>query len=229
MFKTEVTALLNNGSITTRDDIIEFFNSSDVFGSLFVLANSAGEKRVVCEIKNINDGLDQISFVPLGDEDVLLFEEGEELSLLNEAGNINCNTQTLKVHNKSWLTAELPKKLRMINQRSEARLALDERHKQGTTKISSYGEDGVKPLMNHEGEVLDFSSSGVSFKIEASRLDGYYRGDHVEVMVTEKYPFLSRVRGKVVYKSIAHMLEPGRRFYRLGIKFDKPVNLSSLQ
>lgn len=82
--------------------------------------------------------------------------------------------------------------------------------------------------MSHKGEVLDLSSTGISMKVCGARLDGYYRGDIVEVMISEKYPSMTKVRGKVVYKSIGNIFNEDNRHYRIGIKFDKSLNLSSL-
>lgn len=207
---------------------MDFFDSSKVFGSLFVLSSDEGKKRIVCEVKNINDGLDQLSFTPISDEDKFEFAEGETLDVVNEAGNVNFTTTTLKLHNRSWLTVLFPKELRVVNQRVEPRIQLEEYQVKGRQKLTYYGEEGIKILMSHEGEVLDLSSSGLAMKVSGARLDGYYRGDIVEVMISEKYPFMTKVRGKVVYKSIANIFDEANRFYRIGIKFDKPLNLSSL-
>lgn len=220
---------LENGTSNRRSDIVDFFESSRIFGSLFVLSCESGEKRIVCEVKNINDGLDQISFVPLGDDDQFEFIEGDTIKLINEAGNISFSGSTLKVHNKSWMTLSFPKELRVINQRIEQRKKLESHQITGIPTLFYYGEDGIKILMSHKAEVLDLSSSGISMKVSGARLDGYYRDDIVEVMITEKYPFLTKVRGKVVYKSIANIFDEDNRFYRIGIKFDKSLNLSPLQ
>lgn len=98
--------------------------SSRVFGSLFVLSGESGDKRIVCEVKNINDGLDQVSFIPLSDDEQFEFAGEENIKLVNEAGNISFSSTALKIHNKSWLTLRLPEEIRVINQRTEPRLKL---------------------------------------------------------------------------------------------------------
>lgn len=55
------------------------------------------------------------------------------------------------------------------------------------------------------------------------------KGDHVEIMIFEKFPFLSQVKGKVVHKTIGNMMNKEQRSYKIGVKFNKKVNLSSLE
>ena len=82
--------------------------------------------------------------------------------------------------------------------------------------------------MNDEGKLTDLSEAGASFEIKGSSITGYYKGDYVELMITEKFPFLNQVKGKVVHKTIGNMMDKDERVYRIGIKFNKKLNLSPL-
>ncbi|MCF8060532.1 MAG: PilZ domain-containing protein [Bacteriovoracaceae bacterium] len=218
----------DNGLVSSRGIILEFLNKSYSFGSLFILANELDEKRIVCEIKNINEGLDQISFVPLG-EDELLFSEDERVHFVNEANNVSFVTKAMKNHNKSWLTLELPTEIRVVNLRQNPRISLSNEVKDTPGRIVSFGEEGDRPLMENLGDCLDISETGASFEIKASRIDGYYKGDQVELSISKRFSFLSKVRGRVVHKSLAHMMDKENRTYRIGIKFDKELNLKPIQ
>ena len=49
-------------------DPIEFFQKSLSFGSLFILTGSSMDRKIVCEIKIVNDGQGEVSFIPLGED-----------------------------------------------------------------------------------------------------------------------------------------------------------------
>lgn len=215
--------------IIEQNEITKYFHKSLKFGSLFILSNADKTSRIVAEIKQINDGQNQLSFIPLSEEETFEFKVGETLDLINEANNISFQGEILAIHNKTWVTIKYPNEIKVVNLRAKERFMLSEKHLSGPSKIISFGEEGMKPLMNNTGSVLDLSEDGASFEIQSSALSGYYKGDIVELMVTEKFPFLTQVKGKVVHKTIGNMMNKEDRVYRIGIKFNKRLNLSPLQ
>lgn len=215
--------------VIKAEDLVQYFETSAKFGSLFIVSDTNNQNRVVCEIKQINQGQEQISFIPLSEDERFAFSGGQEVCFINEANNVSFKTRVLAIHNKSWLTLTLPSEVKIVNLRAIPRSTFPQKHLQGTSKIISFGEEGVRPLMNHEGRVLDISESGASFEVLASSLSGYYKGDHVEIMISEKFPFLSQVKGKVVHKTIGNMMNKEQRSYKIGVKFNKKVNLSPLE
>jgi hypothetical protein len=226
--KDSLVTMNESGLAVGQKMIISYFNQSLTFGSLFILADQEEEKRIVCEIKVINEGLGQISFVPLG-EDELLFIEGETVYFINETNNISFKATALKNHNRSWLTLKMPEEVKVVNLRQSKRIILGEEVLDTPAKITSYGEDGVRALMENNGDCIDISETGAAFEIKASRIDGYYKGDHVELNISHKYSFLSNIRGKVVHKTLANMMDKENRKYRIGIKFNKSLDLSIIQ
>jgi hypothetical protein len=212
--------------VDSRLEIEAYFEKSYSYGSLFILTKENSETRCVGEIKHINDGLGQISFVPL-DEDGLPFEEQELLSFVNESGNISFKATVIKNHGTKWLTTEIPKTLRLINLRQHERITPNKKHILASPIITSYGEDGLKKNASFVGELLDISETGVSILVKARRLDGLFRSDIVELKLSERHSFLSQIRGEVVHKSIVQLTEL-ERAYKIGVQFKKKQNIDPL-
>jgi hypothetical protein len=216
-----------DGMIQDQETIINYLTKSFNFGSLFILARPDAEQRFVAEIKNINDGLDQISFVSLNEEG-LPFKEGESLELINESGNISFQMVVLKNHGTKWLTGELPNAMKMINLRQCPRISPRPEHLLRKSSVTSYGEEGRQKGASFEAEVIDISDTGASLLIRARRLDGLFRADSVEMNLSKRHSFLSRIRGEVVHKSVAYSSDKDQRFYKVGVKFDSRQDISAL-
>lgn len=159
--------------VIKSEELVQYFRASDKFGSLFIVSDTNNQNRVVCEIKQINEGQEQISFIPLSDDERFAFAGGQEVCFINEANNVSFKTRVLAIHNKSWLTVTLPSQVKIVNLRAQLRSTFPQEHVKGTSKIISFGEEGVRPLMNYEGRVLDISESGASFEVLASTLSGH--------------------------------------------------------
>ncbi len=214
--------------LTVKDDklnALDYFLSCKKYGSLFIFEN--GEERVVSEIKNINDGNGEISFVPIS-EDRFFCQQGETISCVNESNNISFQTKVIANHGNKWVTLEIPHSLKMINLRKSPRIVLKKQIKAREMKISSYGEEGLRKLMEHRGDVLDLSSMGAAFEISERRVDGYYKGDIVKIKISDKHSFLSNVDGMVVHKTLFHDLETDSRSYHIGVKFSKELDLTPI-
>lgn len=211
-----------------HSQITEFFQTAHKFGSLFILSDKDNQKRIVAEIKQINDGLNQVSFIPLSEEDEFEYKNEDFLQFINEANNISFKAEVVAIHSKKWVTVTYPPEIKVVNLREHKRFNIPDEHLSGSSKVNSFGEQGVKRLMGHDCKVIEISEFGASMEIKASGLDGYYKGDHVELMITEKFPFLTQLRGKVVHKTIANMMDRDARIYRLGVRFSKKINLDPL-
>lgn len=217
-----------NGPLKSPEDILDFFESSKDFGSLFILSLDNEEGRAVCEVKNVNQGLAEVSFIPIG-EDPLPYTYGSEIRGINESNNVFFKARLEKNHAGKWITISIPIEFRMVNLRQNQRLNVDEKKLGTTPELASYAEDGVKKVMSFRGELKDISEIGASFEIEAQRLDGYYKGDIVELKASENYAYLSRVRGQVVHKTLFEEKRENMRRYRIGIRFQRPIDLKPLQ
>lgn len=217
--------MTKTGLITESDEILRFFEKSKSFGSLFILTGGEDSLRYVCEIKNINDGQGEISFIPIGDEEVLL-DTNMVIEGINEANNASFKTVIKANHGKKWLTLDLPEEMRLVNLRQFERLVIAQKVLGVDPVLSSYGEEGIKKLMSFKGDLIDMSSNGASFEITTSRLDGFFKGDHIELKASEKFSFLSRVKGVVVHKTIFENGTADSRCYRIGIKFKSHIDLS---
>ena len=184
--------------------------------------------RVVCEIKVINDGLNEVAFIPLGEEDII-FTAGELVEVVNESNNVSFEAKVLKNHGGKWLTIKIPPIINLINLRTEPRLEVKDSIKASQMTLATYGEEGVKRLIEKVGEVIDISANGASFEVQARRLDCFYKGEIVELKVSEKLTYLSRVKGRVVHKTLFNMKSGQERAYRIGVKFDKSINLTAIE
>lgn len=211
--------------LENRLDPVKFFNKSQAFGSLFIFEGEQNPAKIVCEIKVINDGLGEVSFIPLG-EDLLLFNQGEEVSVINEGNNISFSATIVANHSNKWITIKIPEKLKMVNLRQTMRFEMPEKAISKNPKISSYGEDGLKKLMEFEGELVDISSAGAGFEIKARRIDGYYKGDVVRLKISDKHTYLSDIPGIVVHKTLCHVQDKESRSYRIGVRFTRKLDLS---
>jgi hypothetical protein len=217
-----------NGPLKTPEGIFQFFESSQDFGSLFILSEENEEGRAVCEVKNVNSGLAEVSFTPIGEEP-LAYEPGTEIRGINESNNVFFKAKVEKNHAGKWVTLSTPSEFRMVNLRQNSRMTVDEKKLGVTPELASYAEDGVKKVMSFEGSLRDISEIGASFEIEALRLDGYYKGDIVELKASEKFAYLSRLRGQVVHKTLFEEKRENLRRYRIGIRFQRPIDLGPLQ
>lgn len=216
-----------SGPLKNTEEIYSFFRCSKDFGSLFILSFPDEESRCVCEVKNINDGLGEVSFIPIG-EDPLPFEQGKLIRGINEANNVFFEATVSNNHGGKWLTIKSPSHFRMVNLRQNPRVLVDNKKLGMNPELTSLGDDGMKRLMTFEGDLIDISTNGASLEILAPRLDGYFKGDIVELKASERYAFLSRVRGQVVHKTLYEERKGNLRKYRIGIRFHQNVDIASL-
>lgn len=214
------------GIVSQREIILEYFRSCLTYGSLFVASDVSYKVRVVSELKNINEAQEEISLIPLNNE-LLDLAVGTEVVIVNESGNISFSGKVLKSHASKWITLPLPSSLKVVNLRQSKR-HIPTKNLSSTNWMISYGEDGRSKMGRYEGLILDISPTGVAFKFNVRRLDGLYRGDQVEMNISEKISALSRVRGTVIHKSIALLNSPEERFIKVGIMFDKHQTIDEL-
>lgn len=214
------------GVITDKALIGQYFETCIMYGSLFVTSNVSLKVKVVSELKNINGEQEEISIIPL-DEELLEFPVDQEVVVVNESNNISFRAKVLKNHASKWITIEMPSSLKVVNLRKSKRV-VPTKNLSSVNWLISYGEDGITKKSQYEGAIIDISTSGVAFKIKARRLDGLYRGDHVEMNISEKISTLSRVRGSVVHKTIAYLSSPEERFIKIGVKFDRRQSIEGL-
>ncbi|MCR9203866.1 MAG: PilZ domain-containing protein [Halobacteriovoraceae bacterium] len=217
-----------NGPLTSAEDIFKYFENSKDFGSLFILSEGSEEGRAVCEVKVVNSGLGEIGFVPIG-EDLLIYDHGTEVKGINESNNVSFKAVVQKNHAGKWVTLSIPSEFRMVNLRRNQRHTVSEEKLGTKPELASYSEDGVKKVMSFQGILTDISEVGASFEIETQRLDGYYKGDVVELKASEKYSYLSRLRGQIVHKTLFEEKRDNLRRYRIGIRFHKPIDLKPIQ
>lgn len=206
------------GIVTQREVILEYFRSCLTYGSLFVASDISYKVRVVTELKNINEAQEEISLIPLNNELLELPVDGEVV-VVNESGNISFSGKVLKNHASKWITLALPNSLKVVNLRQSKRFT-PTRNLSPINWMISYGEDGRTKMRRYEGSIIDISPTGVAFKFNVRRLDGLYRGDQVEMNISEKISSLSRLRGTVIHKSIALLNSPDDRFIKVGVKFE---------
>lgn len=217
-----------NGPLTDSEDVFKYFENSKDFGSLFILSVDEEEGRAVCEVKVVNSGLGEIGFVTIG-EDPLIYEPGNEIRGINESNNVFFKAEVQKNHAGKWVTLSIPSEFRMVNLRQTPRHTVSEEKLGTKPELASYSEDGVKKVMSFQGSLTDISELGASFEIETQRLDGYYKGDVVELKASEKYSYLSRLRGQVVHKTLYEEKRENLRRYRIGIRFQKGIDLTPIQ
>ncbi len=214
------------GVLTDKTLIAEYFRTCLMYGSLFVTSDISLKVKVVSELKNINEGLEEISVIPL-DEELLNFAVDDEVIIVNESNNISFRAKVLKNHASKWITIKIPSSLKVVNLRENKRV-VPTKNLSPVNWIISYGEDGRTKKAQYDGSIIDISSSGVAFKVRVRRLEGLYRGDQVEMNISESISTLSRVRGLVIHKTIAYLSSPEERFIKVGIKFDKRQSIDSL-
>ncbi len=218
--------LEQHGIVTDKGLINEYFEKCLTYGSLFITSDISMKVKIVTELKNVNQGLEEISIVPLDDEH-LEFPVGTEVLIVNESNNISFQAKILKNHASKWISVHMPSAIKVVNLRESKRL-IPSFHLSPTNWIISYGEDGLTKKSQYEGTVMDISSTGVAFKVKTRRMDGLYRGDKVEMNISESITALARVRGSVVHKTIANISSAQERFIKIGIKFDKNQAIDAL-
>lgn len=205
------------GRVTDRSIILRYFYSCLTYGSLFITSDISYKVRIVSGLKNINDAQEEISIIPLNDE-LLDLPVGRDIIIVNESGNVSFSGRVLKNHALKWITISLPSVLDIANLRA-AKRDIPTRNLSSTNRMMCYGEDGITKMGHYEGTIIDISATGVAFKFKVRRLDGLYRGDQVEMNISENISSLSRVRGTVIHKSIAFLKSPEDRFIKVGVKF----------
>ncbi len=220
------TAVDDFGVVNDKSLIAQYFETCLTYGSLFVTSDISLNVKVVSELKHINDAQEEISIIPLDDE-LLNFPVGDEVVIVNESNNITFRSKVIKNHASKWITVSMPTSLKIINLR-ECKRVIPTKNLSPTNWIISYGEDGRNRKAQYEGSILDISTSGVAFKIKVRRLDGLYRGDQVEMNISESISNLSRVKGVVVHKTIAHLNSPEERYIKVGVRFDKRQSIDGL-
>ena len=207
--------------------ILNFFQISYEFGSLFVFSNGVRGFSAVCQIKNINSGLNEISFIKVGDDD-LPFENNSTINAVNDSDNIFFISSVIRNHGNKMITISIPSKLTLKNLRRHHRYSIPQERLGIIPELTSYGPDGIRKLMSFEGKLVDISQSGASFEIETSILTGFFRGDIVELKASEKYSYLNKLMGVIVHKTISELTKKTLRRYRLGIQFKKEIDLSPI-
>ena len=214
------------GVITDKSLIHEYFHKCFTYGSLFISSDVSLRVKIVSELKNVNEGFEELSLVPLDDED-FSFLPDEEVVVVNESNNISFRSTVLKNHASKWITIKMPTSLKLVNLRHSKRY-IPSKNLSPTNWIISYGEFGDTKKSQFEATVLDISSTGTSMKVKSRRMDGLFRGDVVEVNISENISSLSRVRGLVVHKTMANISKPEDRFVKVGIKFDSRQEVTGL-
>ncbi len=207
------------GIVTDRVLIKEYFRACLTYGSLFITSDVSLKVKVVSELKHVNEEQEELAVIPLDDE-LLNFAIEEEVVIVNEANNISFRAKVLKNHASKWITLTMPDSIRVVNLR-ECKRYIPTQNLSQVNQITSYGEDGQRKKSQYDGSIIDISSSGAAFKVKIRRMDGLYRGDKVELNISESISSLSRVKGCVVHKSIANLSDSEARFIKIGIKFDK--------
>ncbi len=207
------------GIVTDKVLIKEYFRACLTYGSLFITSDVSLKVKVVSELKHVNEEQEELAVIPLDDE-LLNFAVEEEVVIVNEANNISFRAKVLKNHASKWITLAMPESIRVVNLREYKRY-IPTQNLSNVNQITSYGEDGQRKKSQYDGSIIDISASGAAFKVKTRRMDGLYRGDKVELNISESISALSRVRGCVVHKSIANLSDSDKRFIKIGIKFDK--------
>ena len=222
--------MLEKEFIQSREIILEYFEKALSFGSLFIISHKESGAKILAKLKHINDALNEFALVPYDEsEQASDFPVGSEVTITNESSNVFLDTVVHKNHAHKWLTFNLPSELKVVNLRIGQRYK-PIRNLSPNNWIISYGEEGLTKKSQYEGEILDISTNGMSLKIKARRLDGLYRGDQVEVNISEEVAALSRVKGSVVHKSSAKVVVSGEfeKYIKVGIRFSKDQVIEQL-